>query len=352
MLMSTEPVFSEPVFTESSFREEILAIGEYLKSNNYDFTTISPASHRHVLARPRINSSALGHSEAPAFSELDLLREYFGWNRPLSRERLSKELPRELQKILSRHSRTYSQDGAELMKSKIRFSTARGMLFAHSGYPTDDKHSVFFGPDTYRFINFIVDHVGEPRSAVDLGSGSGAGGLVLDRVLRERGTPLSKLLMTDITEEALEFIEANAALNGISGSNGIDVTFVKSDLLKRVSPGFDLIISNPPFIIDEEKRVYRDGGGDYGTDLSVKIVRESLEYLETGGTLLLYTGAPVVAGRDRLRCRLDEILNRSDFTYSYRELDPDIFGELLGSDAYRGVERIAAVGIVLKRVAD
>ncbi len=35
----------------------------------------------------------------------------------------------------------------------------------------------------------------------------------------------------------------------------------------------------------------------------------------------------------------------------YRELDPDVFPELLSHPAYRGVERIAAVGAVIRRPA-
>ena len=37
------------------------------------------------------------------------------------------------------------------------------------------------------------------------------------------------------------------------------------------------------------------------------------------------------------------------YALSYRELDPDIFADTLTQDAYRDVERIAAVGAVITR---
>ena len=62
-----------------------------------------------------------------------------------------------------------------------------------------------------------------------------------------------------------------------------------------------------------------------------------------GGKLLLYTGAPIVAGEDQLLGELALTLREADARYEYEELDPDVFGSELESPAYRDVERIAAV---------
>jgi hypothetical protein len=36
-------------------------------------------------------------------------------------------------------------------------------------------------------------------------------------------------------------------------------------------------------------------------------------------------------------------------SWSYREIDPDVFGEEIGRGAYAGVERIAVVGLIVTR---
>jgi hypothetical protein len=61
--------------------------------------------------------------------------------------------------------------------------------------------------------------------------------------------------------------------------------------------------------------------------------------------LLLYTGAAIVAGRDPLREALETVCSNAGASFSYQELDPDVFGEQLAAPGYEDVERIAAVGL-------
>src|SRR5690606_24999929 len=98
-----------------------------------------------------------------------------------------------------------------------------------------------------------------------------------------------------------------------------------------------------PYMRDPATRTYRDGGGTYGEALSVRIAREALARLAPGGTLLLYTGAPVVDGRDVFEEAIGGFFDAHDATYE--ELDPDVFGEALEDEGYERVERIAAVGL-------
>jgi hypothetical protein len=66
------------------------------------------------------------------------------------------------------------------------------------------------------------------------------------------------------------------------------------------------------------------------------------------GRVLLYTGVAMVDGHDELREALERELPGLNCTLSYRELDPDVFGEELEKPAYKDVERIAAIGAVIK----
>lgn len=51
---------------------------------------------------------------------------------------------------------------------------------------------------------------------------------------------------------------------------------------------------------------------------------------------------------DVLRGQLMEISRRAGAVCAYRELDPDVFGDVLSDGPYREVERLAAVGAVIR----
>jgi methylase of polypeptide subunit release factors len=215
----------------------------------------------------------------------------------------------------------------------------QGKLFLHSAYPTNSDESVFLGPDSIRFADFLVaelaDHPGAAR-LVDIGAGAGVGGIVAAGLVQ-----CGSVELVDLNEKALGLARANAAYAGVAVSTSV------SDGVKAVAPGFDLAIANPPFIIDEDGPAYRAGGGMHGGEISLDWALGTAEKLAPGGRLLLYTGSAIVAGHDGLLDALDEGMSAHGCTLNYRELDPDIFGEELEKPAYRDVERIAAVGAVI-----
>ncbi|MCA8885715.1 MAG: hypothetical protein KDA35_03765, partial [Hyphomonadaceae bacterium] len=95
---------------------------------------------------------------------------------------------------------------------------------------------------------------------------------------------------------------------------------------------------------DPAHRAYRDGGGMHGGELSLRWAREAAQRLDRGGAFLLYTGSAIVDGEDLLKTALLKALEQFDVTY--REIDPDVFGEELERDDYADVDRIAVVGLV------
>ena len=127
------------------------------------------------------------------------------------------------------------------------------------------------------------------------------------------------------------------------------VEAVHSDLLTAVPGTFDLIVANPPYLVDPAARAYRHGGGDLGAGLSLAILDAGVERLAPGGTLLLYTGAAIVNGQDPLRKAAAARLAGTGLRWSYREIDPDVFGEELDSGAYAEADRIAAVVLTVRK---
>lgn len=306
------------------------ATARWLRAQGYQFITTTPATHARVLRRQ------------PGAAAQDL-RDVFGWSRPFHAALLSAPV---LDALGAAGFIAQRQDG--LLASRVRFSTLEDLLLAHSAYPTTQADAVFFGPDTYRFAALIQSELQRrplPNGAriVDLGCGSGAGGLVAARCASD---VQPQIVLTDINAAALRFAEANAAEAGATG-----VKLCQGDLYACVDGDFDLILSNPPYLNDAAARDYRHGGGTWGEALSVRIVREGLPRLRPGGRLVLYTGAAIIQGANPLHDALRTELSDRGWPWSWRELDPDVFGEELEEPAYAQAERIAAVALVVERPA-
>lgn len=306
----------------------LFELGRWLRARGYRFVTPTPATHHRVNARPdNVETSTLEGA--------------LGWSRPFR----TGALP-ELERRLAEGGMLL-REGA-WSRSAVRFSTiaaeaAAGArvdddaLIMHSAFPTNDPVSVFFGPDTYRFIATLRRHVRPAQRLVDIGAGSGAGGLsLLDRARR--------VVLADINPLALRFAGINRAL---AGADSAAVETIQSDVLAGIDGDIDAIIANPPYLADRQHRVYRDGGGALGIELSLRIVRESLARLAPGGQLVLYTGSPVIEGVHPLREALQPILAARPCRSSWSELDPDVFGEELEASPYDRVDRIAVIALVV-----
>ena len=307
---------------ERSADAALLGLLRELRAAGYHFVTPSPETHRRVIARKE-NASAS-------------LRDAFGWSLPFDLAILSPEL-----RISLVDAGVVVPAGA-LWRSRVRVSSLGDRLILHSAYPTVERESVFFGPDSYRFAAFLrteLPRAGSVRRLVDVGCGAGAGAIVAAAY-----TPGARLTLTDINPTALRFARVNTQ------DAGIEIELLEGSGLKPVRGTIDLCIANPPFMADAGHRAYRDGGGMRGAALSIDWALEAAERIKPGGRILLYSGSAIVAGRDRLGETLAERLPAFGCTLRYEEIDPDIFGEQLDQTGYDEVERIAAVGAVITKV--
>jgi methylase of polypeptide subunit release factors len=302
----------------------LLRLGEELRALAYQFTTVTPATHARVNARPE-NARAKD------------LRDVFGWSRRFSRH----VIPADILALMRQAGILLEENG--MLRSALRVSSLDGELFFHSAFPTTEADAVFFGPDTYRFARAIkasLRDINAPiQNAVDIGCGAGPGGILVAKY-----APEARVLMTDINDAALQLARVNAALASVSNA-----VAQRSDILSDVDGTFDLIVSNPPYLNDPLQRAYRHGGGDFGAALSLRIVQAALSRLAAGGTLILYTGTAIVGGRDLFRDAALPALAAGDSAWTYEEVDPDVFGEELQRQAYRTADRIAAVVLNVRK---
>lgn len=304
--------------------QALLQLGRRLRADGYRFTCVTPATHARNNARE-------GSERART------LRDVFGWSRSFAPGLISAD---ELQQLQAAQVLTGEGD---LLRSTVRWSSLDDLLLVHSAFPTDASDAVFFGPDSYRFAQVIHDHLQRTpkpvQHAVDIGCGTGVGALLIARAAQH-----AQVSAVDINPLALRYTAINAALAGVG-----NLSVEPSDLLDGISGTFDLIVANPPYMLDASERVYRHGGGALGAQLSLRIVEQACERLSPAGTLLLYTGVAIVEGRDALLEAIRLRLAGPQWSWVYREVDPDVFGEQLLEPGYERVERIAAVALTVTR---
>lgn len=308
--------------TGSSSDAALLQLLAQLRADGYAFITPTPSTHQRVVQRRR---EALARD----------VRDVLGWSLPFTPDVLGGRVFALLE------AADLLAGCAQGFRCKIRVSSLGEDLFAHSAYPTTARDAVFLGPDTYRFAAFLQQQLAEgppPARLVDIGAGSGAGAVVA-----AKAAGAGQVIATDINPQALRLARVNLAAAGVA-----------ADL--RLGPGLeaapemaDLIIANPPFIADDAGPTYRAGGDMHGARLSLDWALQASARLSPGGRFLLYTGSAIVGGEDRLRDALVARLDPDRFSLAYREIDPDIFGEQLDEPGYEEVERIAAIGAVIRR---
>lgn len=309
-----------PAGDERTAAGELLRVLERL---GYDFLAPTPASHARVLARERRETGE---------NLLDLL----GWSLPCR----ARDLPGAVLDALKDAGFLEPRDGG-LLASRVRVSRVFGKLFIHSRFPTVEQDAVFLGPDSHRFGDYILRHLeGLPHGArvLDYGAGAGVGGITAATNLVD-----AHLTLADINPRALALAGVNAAHAGIA----YDLAQVQRPA--DLAPRYDLVVMHPPFMIDTQRRAYRDGGDLFGGRLSLDWALAGAELLAPGGRLIMHTGVSIVGGRDVVRDAFAERLPTADFSLAYHLLDPDIFGDELSSEAYAGVDRIAAVGLRIDR---
>ena len=307
------------------YSHALVQILQFLNNNAYHFTTITPVSHQRLLDCRRGEWAKN-------------LTDVFGWNLPFQAD----ILPAYFFSLL--HDQQLIQPFKKGWLSQIRVSSLNDLLFIHSSFPTTQVDSVFFGPDTYRFIYALNQYLAnQPKinRAVEICCGASPAALTIAKNYKN-----AEILAIDINSQALFFSQANATAADLS-----NVKPIQSNLFDQVEGQFDLITANPPYLMDVSQRAYRHGGDLMGAELSLKIFKSSLPRLTVHGALLLYTGVTIIDSEDHFRDAIAEYMKgEPSFQWEYREIDPDIFGEELEQRGYEHVERIAAVVVIIKRL--
>jgi release factor glutamine methyltransferase len=140
-------------------------------------------------------------------------------------------------------------------------------------------------------IRLIEAGIRSPQ-ILDLGTGSGCIAVSIAKSLKH-----ADVWASDISSTALQLAGENAALNNV------EIKFIESDLfdaLRFRKNGFDLIVSNPPYISNEEFHVLAKEisfepplalkACKDGLDFYRRIIPQAVNYLKDNGLLIFEVG--------------------------------------------------------------
>ena len=171
-------------------------------------------------------------------------------------------------------------------------------------------------PETSELVEWIASDLKGMKAGrlLDIGTGSGCIAIALSHLL-----PDWIIEGWDISDEALDLAESNNRLNGTG------VTFRKVDILDEMamkdSGGFDVIVSNPPYITESESADMESSVLDYEP--------HSALFVPDDDPLVFYR---VIAGCGREHLSPDGAL--------YFEINPLYADEMVPMLKYRGYGKI------------
>lgn len=150
-------------------------------------------------------------------------------------------------------------------------------------------------PETEELVQWVLSETGSrnPLCILDIGTGSGCIPVTLKKHL-----PRAQVSAIDISTDALATAKSNAELNKV------DVEFIKTDILNPDSTSipntrYSIIISNPPYVTQQEKSEMHTNVLNYEPHLALfvednnplifyrAIADFALQHLENGGLLFL-----------------------------------------------------------------
>ncbi|HEX6502450.1 MAG TPA: peptide chain release factor N(5)-glutamine methyltransferase [Terriglobales bacterium] len=171
-------------------------------------------------------------------------------------------------------------------------------------------------PETEHLIETLLPlarAMPSPR-IVDVGTGSGCIALALAKEL-----PQAEIHATDISPDALEIAEANAARLSLDSR----IIFHDTDLLKDVAGECDFIVSNPPYVgKSEEDQVQLEVrkfeprnavfAGPTGSEMIARIIPQATDKLKPGGWLIMEISGTIFMEVRRLLSAWDEVRIEND----------------------------------------
>jgi len=114
-------------------------------------------------------------------------------------------------------------------------------------------------PETEELVRLMLKEDLDGKEILDIGTGSGCIAISLAKNL-----PNAKITALEISKDALEVAKENAKINNV------DIDFVYADIFNYKSDKkYDIIVSNPPYVLELEKKNMSKNVLDYEPELAL-----------------------------------------------------------------------------------
>mgnify|MGYP001125166353 FL=1 len=198
------------------------------------------------------------------------------------------------------------------------------------GYPfLVNKQVLIPRPETEELVSWIIEDVDKKETTIlDIGTGSGCIAISLAKKLNN-----AVVSAIDISNKAIEVAKKNALINNVNVEySSVDVLNFKDKLVlqDKWKSKFDIIVSNPPYVRMQEKKLMQLNVIDHEPDIALfvedddpllfyrKISQLSKQYLRHNGTLYLEIN-------EYLGLEMEKMLNKAGFKHVL--LKKDMFGK-------------------------
>ena len=207
---------------------------------------------------------------------LDRVGLYLNFDRPL--------LPEELEKYRKLVSRRAEREPLQYILGRTEFWSLPFVVNPAVLIPR---------PETELLVEEGIARIKPGARVLDLGTGSGAVAVAL-----AHEQPDVLVTAMDVSVEALRVTEKNAGINGVKSR----IQLLNASFTDPYPGSYDLILSNPPYVSDQEYEACMPEvknyeprlallGGEDGLDCIRAIVKKASVALEAGGWLMLEVGA-------------------------------------------------------------
>ena len=194
---------------------------------------------------------------------------------------------------------------------------------------TVNKQVLIPRPETEELVSWIIEDVDKNEATIlDIGTGSGCIAISLAKKLNN-----AVVSAIDISTRAIEVAKKNTLINNVNIEfSRVDVLNFEADLdlHHKWESKFDIIVSNPPYVRMQEKKLMKLNVIDHEPDIALfvedddpllfyrKISQLSKQYLRHNGTLYLEIN-------EYLGLEMEKMLNKAGFKHVI--LKKDMFGK-------------------------
>ena len=175
-------------------------------------------------------------------------------------------------------------------------------------------------PETEELVRLMLKDELDGKEILDIGTGSGCIAISLAKSL-----PNAKVSALDISEETLKVARENAKINNV------DINFINADIFDyQTDKKYDIIVSNPPYVIESEKRLMKRNVVEYEPKQALFVTDDNplLYYkviLNFSKTYLNKNGKIYIEINENYKDEIMELVN--NYGYSNVDCKLDVFGK-------------------------